>query len=218
MKRFFVVTTATLALLATGPRVSVRLYLEQIPSLAHIDCNGLADLYPPSFTLMNVPAEEVFRLVRFNELQHRAAPGVHAFTNTVQIGSIGWGVTNQDQLLNPREPAQPLSDLLFAILAGRMERRRTGIAQGAKLSPIRLDQLVMNIPQAKSDAQGGYLLGRFVIAWKHPHPAGLFAQDFSATIQSTLPAHQIAGRHIVIRLGLKQSPQRCQIVVDVGKN
>src|SRR5260370_22061560 len=166
---------------------------------------------------MNMPAEEVLRLIGLNEFEHRAAAGVQSFLDAVEPGSKRRSVADQDQPFNAGELTEALGDLLFGVLAWRLKRRGTGIAECAELAAAFFEQLVMNIPQAELVAEGGHLFRRFVIAGNCPDFARFLAQDFSTAIESPAPVHQIARGDVVIRLGLNQLPERPEIVVNIGK-
>src|SRR5260370_8668217 len=98
---------------------------------------------------MNMPAEEVLRLIGLNEFEHRAAAGVQSFLDAVEPGSMRRRMADQDQPLNAGELLEPLGDLLFGVLTRGLKRRRTRVANSAQLSPTLFAQLAVNIPQAE---------------------------------------------------------------------
>src|SRR5581483_2060759 len=120
----------------------------------------LAELNFYAFSLMNVPTEEVFRLVLLNELEHRMRPGVEAAANLIERRAIRRCMANQNQWAQIREAPQPVAQLRFAILARRVERSRIGIPESGHLPFADLDMLLVKIMQPETRAHVRHLVGR----------------------------------------------------------
>ena len=99
-----------------------------------------------------------------------------------------------------------------------MEGRRAGVAEPAKPDSADFEQLVVDIAKAISVAKLSDLFHRFMVAGKHPHLGGFRLEDLTAAVEASLPAHQIARRHVVVGLAIDQPPQSPEIVVNIGED
>src|SRR5260370_8937518 len=195
-----------------------RLELQEIASLPYIDRGGLP--YPDllSFGFMNVTAEKIIRCARFNEVLDSHASGMQPFADPIEVGAVRRRVANHDRRLAFCKPAQSPRKLLFAVFPRRMEGRRAGVAESAKLDSAYFEQLVVDVAQAIFASKLSDLFHRFMVAGKHPHLGGFRLEDLTAAVEASLPAHQIARRHVVVGIAVDQPPQGPEIVVSIGED
>src|SRR5712691_12710720 len=118
---------------------------------------------------MNVTAEEIRRLVFFDELAHCAATGVQPVANTVECGIEWWRVANQYQRLQVRELCEARGQFLFAILARRIERRRVRAAEARDVNSRDFQLSAVEIDEPVPHAKRFYIFFRLVISRHHIH-------------------------------------------------
>src|SRR5690242_18739557 len=102
---------------------------------------------------MDVAAEKVFGLLGGDEIAHGRAAGVHPLAHAVERTAIRRTVANHDERLQAREFREPRSHLLFAVLAGRVERSRTGVAEPGDVVSAKLHAPAVKIVEAEPRAE-----------------------------------------------------------------
>src|SRR5581483_10651401 len=100
-----------------------------MPSLAHIHSGGLTDPLANAGSFVNVPAEEILRLLRQQEIADGGRAGVQPVTHAIERSAVWRRMTDQHQRLQPGERGQPLAQFRFTVLTGGVEGRGTRVTQ-----------------------------------------------------------------------------------------
>jgi len=193
-------------------------HLNQETALAGIHRFGCAEPYPDPRRFVDVPAGEPGGLLSLQKPLHRAASAVPPERRPVERRLQRRAMADQDQRLQAGEPLQPLGQLLFGVLARRVEWRRRTVSQPCNVPAIGLEvppvQCVQPMPPAE-ELDLGFML---MIARQDPHFRRPPRQHRSQRVQPAPPGHQVACGHIQVRLLPHQRVQRCAVAVNVGKD
>ena len=86
----------------------------------------------------------------------------------IERGAVGRGVADEDQRTERGERGEPFFDLTFGVFAGGRERSGAGVAQAGDVEASGGELPLVEIVQAVLIAQGGNLVGGFVVAGEYP--------------------------------------------------
>src|ERR1019366_2842041 len=101
---------------------------------------------------------------------HRLAAGVAQICDAVEHGAMRWNVADGNHRLHTVKSVESLREFLLRAFAGRVERRRGGIAQTDHLKARDFHLAAMEVIQPETLAEIRGLLRRFVIAGDDIHP------------------------------------------------
>jgi hypothetical protein len=157
-------------------------------------------IHRDAFGLVNVSAKEVGGLPLLDELGDGARTGMQPGTNAVERGRVGRSVADEHQGVQFGEPRQTFGDLRLAVLSGRIERRRVGIAQTGDLPPPGLEMLFVKIVKTVAGAHFRHLVGGLVVSGQDVDFIAAGAKDFATAFDSAGPGDLVAGGDIAIGL------------------
>lgn len=194
------------------------LQIQQIAAFADVEAARAADPVALSAAFVDVPAKKHFGLLAFHPFTHGAASCVLSGREFVKLAAIGRSVHHQIERRQIAKRVQRLSDLLFAVFAGCVERSGIAVAEAGPVGRANLAYLLVKICEVRSRAEFLILRGGFMIARKRPHPAGLFRENRRARVQPFAKGAQIPGRDVNIGRNAEQFFEGPQVAVNVAEN
>src|SRR5215472_3924719 len=128
-----------------------------MPLFADVAGPGLAHLDLDSLGFMDMAAIKVGGLLLLNELTDGMRAGMQAGPDLVERGAIRRRVADQDERSQIGKLAQPIAELGFAVLPGRVEGSRIRVPQARHLPFANLDVPFVKIVKPKARAHGADL-------------------------------------------------------------
>src|SRR5260370_1831027 len=141
---------------------------------------------------MDMAAEEIFRLLGGDEIAHGGAAGVDVVVDLVEGGAVRRRVADHDDRLQAGEAVEAGGQLVFCVLAGRIERGRAGIAEAGDVVAAELHAPAVEIVEAVAGAEGGDLAGSFVIAGYDVDTVSAGFHDLARGVERAAPIAEVA--------------------------
>jgi len=180
-------------------------------------CAGRADFDGDAFGFVYVAAEEMGRLGTLDEIANGGGTGMHSGLDLIERGAVRRGVADEDQRTERSERGEPFFDLTFGIFAGSREGGRAGVAEASDVERGGGEVPLVEIVQAVLIAEGGNLIGGFVVAGEYPDLFAARLQDLAAAIEAPAPGDLVARGDVEICIHGEDAFERPPIIVDVGE-
>ena len=136
------------------------------PALPTLRAQRLAHLrWPRPSASWIWPQKKVRGLMRLDELADRPRAGVQSRADLVERRAVAAARgTPAPAAQRSANRSSRVGELLLAVFARRIERRRIGIAEPRHVPAVRLEMALVEIVQPMARAHAGHLVGRFVVA------------------------------------------------------